>query len=186
MNKKKVIFVITIILLVIFLTLGIILVVNNEKQKEKQNLEDINLINTNYESLKSYVDVFNENRVSIYNNILNNFYYEEVENNYDSWINLFKDYEKSVISMKNIIDTLDVKCKLKYDDNNIKQKCINYKKTYESVVNTLVKDVEVFNNQLNNYNQWIEKENGYPKKGNYTSNFNDYIDYDNDKAFSGK
>lgn len=185
MNDKKLIKIIVITLLVFILVIGITIVINTNNNKDLS--ENINLINDNYNELKEKTDIFNENRINIYDNILNNFYYEEVNDNYDTWNQLLKEYENSATSMDNTIEVLDEKCNYNYQDSDIKNKCSNYKKTYESIINTLVNDIQIYNEQIGKYNEWVKEENNiYETKEKYISKYSNYIDYNNDNVFSGK
>ena len=185
MNKKIVICLISTIVIVL-ISFGIISFINVNKEKQNELNNNMTTVNDNYDKLKINVNTFNENRINVYSNVLNNFYYEEVENNYNYWNEYFNNYEKSVIDIENIIASLDKVCNIEYFDNNVNKKCITYKETYENVINTFVTDINLYNKQLNEYNNWIKEEKIEKELVSvYTSKFK-YIDYNNDKVYSGK
>lgn len=155
MLKKLVVLLIGMIV-IILITLITINYINTNKERQNELNNNIVIVNENYDKLKISVNTFNDNRVNIYNNVLNKIYFEELENNYNNWNECFNNYEKSVIDMENIINSLDKVCNIEYFDNNVNKKCKNYKKTYEDVVNTFVLDVELYNKQLLEYNNLIE------------------------------
>ena len=186
MNKGRIIKIVSSLIAVIIVISIVTIVINKNKAKQDELNDKISIINDNYDKLKISVNTFNENRVNVYSNVLNNFYYEEVENNYNYWNEYFNNYEKSVLDMESIIASLDNVCIKKYYDKSIQNKCKKYKETYESVVNTFVTDINLYNKQLNEYNNWIKEEDIKKELLSvYTSKLR-FTDYNNDKVYSGK
>ena len=192
-NKKKIIIIITVILSILIILGGLVLlvykfykgIINDRETTENQ----VNLILDNYKAFKDNIVIINEKREIIYETIFKNNYYSQMQGKQDEWNNLLKEYEDALI-------------KLDKDSKNLKKSCINntlinneviiscdsFNSNYELIINSFVQDIELYNQNIDSYNNWVDSNSGnYIKMDKYESNkFNNYIDYNNDGIFLGK
>lgn len=189
-KKKNIIIILSVLFVLVLILYGIvsfILDYNNSKKVIEQN---INIINEEYGNFKDDVDEFSLMRDEIYENILNQIYYETFANNVIEWNNKFTEYTKIVNDISKFDKILGKTCLNKtYINTSINQKCEIFVETYEIVINSYINDVELYNQHIEKYNNWkLEKDNANNSKEieKFDTKIIKYIDYNNDKEYLGK
>lgn len=174
----------------ILLVVGIILILSglvvgiyykkkiNFQEKEKKEAGIIE----NYDLFKTKIESFNKEREKYYTEVVNDLYVENVEDSYENWVEILDNYTIIIDDVENASTTLKKEC-IEYVTNNqdIKNKCKAFIIAYETAMNYYVKDIELFNNTISNYNDKNEKKTLDEYKGKY-----EYTDIDYDGNFYGK
>jgi len=179
--KKKSIIIISIILVIVLIISLVVIFINNVNKDKKQQEENMNIVSNSYDKIKEEVENYNNLRedISIF---INNFYYDRIENDYQTNLNILKDYDETINKITNEVKKLDSKCNTIYSDKDINHICDNYKNDYEVIINVFINDINNYNNKLKLYN-----EDNYKNLDLFKSNYiNDYIDYNQDKIYSKK
>ena len=95
-------------------------------------------------------------------------------------------YESLVDELENNAKKLSSLCEdVYYPDGNVNNKCFNYKSIYEQVVNFFLSDIEVYNKNVKEYNDYQTANNLTFLVKEYKSK-KKYIDYNEDGVFDGK
>ena len=174
-SKKNILIIISIIVVVSFIL--IIVFKTNQDRKETDN--NMQIIKKNYALLSNNVNKYNEirNKYSEMSNVLIMDTYKE---KHEDYITLITEYNDVIKEIDNYINNINLRCNTIYPDIEINNICSSYKKTYEKLINLYVNDI-------NNYNDFITKYNEYKKEELPLIEMihKDYIDYDNDKIYEG-
>lgn len=180
--KKKSIIIVSIVLIIIIVIVTLIMIFINNLNKDKELVEDnMKRITESYDTLKEEVGNYNNLRYDILV-FINNFYYDTIEDNYSSNLEILNNYDNVINKITNEIKVLDSKCDVVYPNEEINNICNNYKNDYETIVNVFMNDINNYNNKLSSYNKDNNK-NLELFKSNY---INDYIDYNKDNIYSKK
>lgn len=167
------------IILIIFIAFVVIFVLTTRKDKleTERNMENIK---KNYNLLTTSVNYYNEIRTK-YATMSSVLLMDKYEESHEEYTKLLTDYNKVMKDIDTYITNISFRCNNKYSDTEINKVCDNYKELYEKLVNLYVND-------LNNYNKFIDKYNDY--KNTELEKFemihNDYIDYNNDNVYEGR
>lgn len=175
--KKKIIIITSIILLL--LVIGILILINNIYKDKTLLAENIDYINNNYDNMKKEINNYNNVRLEV-SDIINNFYFDLIEENYESNKKILDKYTLVIDNITDYTKKLDSKCDIIYSDSNVNKNCKNYKDNYEIIVNVYVNDILAYNDKINSYN--IENNK---KLSLYETNYN-YIDYNLDNNYEEK
>ncbi|MDO4996405.1 MAG: hypothetical protein Q4E69_04435 [Bacilli bacterium] len=138
-----------------------------------------------FEDFSTDVSIFEEERDSLYSEVLSNLYYdnmyvtdEPVKERLTKYENLVKDIEKYCTSLDKLCSDVY------YPDSSINSKCSNYKSIYEQVVNYFVTDINFYNKSINDYNDYIKDVNSAAKIKNFETKYK-YVDYNGDGKKDG-
>lgn len=184
--KKRKVAVILSILGFLLVVLGVSILIYKDFTNKKKNKEEIeeNIV-LEYNDFKEKVETFNEKRSIYYSDIASNLFTETVEGNYDDWNKFLDDYTKLVDDIEDNSNYLKDKCVNKYYSNKeVSNKCDSFVIAYETVINYYTKDIESFNEVLDEY----RRENNESKESeikDYVSKYN-YVDINLDGEFIGK
>lgn len=189
-NKKKLIIILIVLVVIVIISYGIISFVSDYKNSKKELEQNINVINNEYDNFKEEIDGFSSIRDDIYENILDQIYYETFEKNVLEWNNKFSDYDKIVNDITKYDKLLGEKCLNKtYINTIVNQKCEMFIETYEMLINLFITDINLYNEHIEKYNKWkIENDssNGSKTIEKFSSKIIEYVDYNNDKKYLGK
>ena len=143
-------------------------------------------VSTEFESFSTFTTLFEEERDNLYVNVLSNASYDTMYAN-DANIKMqLSNYEGLVDELGRKVVVLDKLCDdVYYPDGQVNNKCGNYKSIYEQVVNYFIGDINVYNTNVDKYNQY-QLGTGSTLAINKYETTKDYIDYNNDKKFDGK
>jgi len=180
MNKKITICLIIVLIFSIFGSCFFIFY-NNYQSDKKKTKNEIEKIKEEYKNFKEEVNIYSTLRSDLYNNVFD-VYLNEIEVNYENFINKMTSYEDQVLLIDNISLNLNKDCNINYYDQEVLNKCEAFRLSYEQINNYFVKDVNRFNENISSYNNWSDKKlKSYEMKKQ-----RGYIDYNNDKIEFGK
>lgn len=184
--RKKVVITLSILGFVfIFIGIGINFVysLKNDREATLLRMDDVT---EEYKNFGVQVDVFNDIRNSLYLNVFENTYYDTMGAN-DSEVKMtFSNYEVSVNNVEVAASNLANLCGTIYFPNSgVNSKCKGFASVYEQVVNAFVSDVELYNSNISQYNDY-QKENGSTSLLENYKTDKAYIDYNNDNKYEGK
>lgn len=183
MGKKKVIIIAIVGALLVFLG-SLILVINviQTQNKEKETRE--NQLATYYKEFNKLASKFADKRMEYTKTVVENMYYESVNDEYDNWIKEMKTYNKLVDSILVSAKPLENLCiNQVYTKEKLRNDCDTYVINYETVMNYFVKDVNELNSFIEDYNS---KFNGKISIYEIDSNKYNYLDVNDDGKFIGK
>ena len=104
-------------------------------------------------------------------------------------ISEYTKYEDTLKEIDESSKSLKVNClENKFEEKEINNKVDAFIINYEQAVNYFIKDVEVFNKEIEKYNQWVEDvqvTNKYSKLAEYKSSYTEYVDINSDGVFNG-
>lgn len=176
-HDNKIIYMIIISLLLIVIALSIFF--QNIKKDTKQNKDTMKKIQTIYQILEENISTYNETRNNLVTN-LENYYTENLEQDYVTFINLLTQEEDTISAIKTNIEELEKNCQDQiFSKKEINTICSSYPEYYEKVVNIFINDKNQFNNIIRIYNKTATK----PLEEFYPTQNKDYIDYNKDGKF---
>ena len=141
-----------------------------------------------YEDFKVKVEVFSEERTSIYENLNKITYLTDIKTNYDSLVEEYTKYENALKEVDKASEDLKVNCfEEKFKEITINNKISAFVINYEQAVNYFIQDVSNFNEKVKLYNEYVKQN---PNKGlveleEYQSSYTEYVDVNSDKVFEG-
>lgn len=147
--KKKVVIII-IVILVIFG--GVIYFISSFKKDQNRVLENIDRVNTYYNSFLDNVSKINEVRHK-YSNIINDTYYDDLDKNNDNIVIILDEYKGYINDILDVSEKLEELCSNYYADSSVNQKCLSYNATIESINVYFKSDVDGYNDMVSKYNE---------------------------------
>lgn len=178
----------------VLLVLSIVLIISGGvstfilglKADRTETLNRMVEVNDVFEIFSTNTTAFENFRDELYTDVLSNLYYDNMYTT-DGVIKVkLSNYESLVDELGKNAKTLTALCEdVYYPDGNVNNKCFNYKGIYEQVVNFFLSDIEVYNKNVKEYNDYQTANNlTFPVK-EYKSK-KKYIDYNEDGVFDGK
>lgn len=177
MKNKKMILIGVIFVIVLAIIIIFVINIRKDNKKTANNIENIS---KNYDLLSVSVSKYNQFREE-FNNDTKDLLLEDFDGKREKIVNLLSEYSNELKNIDNYITNIKLRCNQVYVDSNVNNICNNYKKTYEKLVNLYISDI-------NKYNEIVTKYNEY-KNANielFKTNYDDYIDYDNDSIYEGR
>lgn len=183
MSKKNII-VITVIGTVLVFLGTLLLVINQLQMQRKEQVNKENQVESYYSDFNKYASKFADKRKEYIETVVENLYYESVNDEYDNWIKEIKLYNELVDNILKMAKPLEDLCiNQVYSKEELKNNCDTYIINYETVMNYFVKDMAEFNTFIIDYNDKYDKKiSTYEidaKKYNY-------LDVNDDGKFIGK
>lgn len=183
MGKKNVIIIVIVGTLLVFL--GSLMIVIHQIQTQNQEKETKeNQLKIYYKEFNEQASQFADKRIEYTKAVVENMYYESVNDEYDTWIKEMKSYHELVDSILVKAKPLENLCiNQVYSKEELKNDCDTYVINYETVMNYFVKDVNEFNDFIMDYN------NDYNAKiltYELDTNQYNYLDVNDDGKFIGK
>ena len=168
----------------------VIMFISSVKKDQKAMNARMDTIVNSYENFSKKISEFNTMRDTLHTEFLDKVYYETLESKDAEFKNKLKKYEELVSNISvSTKDNLREYCKddIYYASSDVNSKCAAFKQGYEEMVNSFVDDVNSYNNNLTQYNAWLDSEGktesikleGYQTKKKY-------IDYNKDGVYSGR
>ena len=185
MNKKTslILFVIGLILLSSGLVSSFVVGFREDKaatQLRMVNVEDV------YETFQGQMDTFNDIRNHLYLTVFEDVYYDTLYTNDLELKKSFEQYEGVVDQLSNTADQLMELCSdVYFSEKAVNTMCKGYPEVYEQVINAFVSDVFLYNDNIEQYNQYQTDAGSSLSIEKYVTD-KDYIDYNGDKEYSGK
>lgn len=183
LNKKKIIIIITIILVFCIILFGIWFIY--DLKKDQANTRKVmSEVDIYYDQFGDSIDSFNDIRNDLYLNVFENTYYDTLLQNDVVVKSLFLEYENSVNDVSDKASNLKMLCDMAYyPDKDINLKCRQFESVYEQVINAFKSDVDLYNLAIEDYNNYKEASDVGLEK--IKTNI-DYIDYNRDGNYEGK
>ena len=178
------------LLLTGFTCIGSGLGIMYKNEVDKQNaLEALKTsIVNDYENFKTKVEVFSEERTSIYENLNKITYLTDIKTNYEDLVNEYTKYEETLKEIDKASTGLKINCfEEEFKEITINNKISAFVINYEQAVNYFIQDVENFNKKVVLYNDYV-KENpnlGLVELQKYESSYQEYVDVNDDQVFEG-
>ena len=187
-NKKKIITIGAVAIGVLTVVTIIILVLISIKKNDQEMKEKEAKVISDYDKFKGNVVLFTSVRDKVYSNIFNDLYYTTMTANHESWQVILTEYKDTVIKIEASSSSLEKNCfHIIYKNQKTNKLCNSFKKNNELIINYYVKDIKKYNNYINKYNDWVKNNPDYKALELFDlGKFKAYIDYNNDKIFSGK
>ena len=168
----------------------VIMFISSVKKDQKEMNARMDMILKSYDEFSKRITEFNTMRDTLHTEFLDKVYYETLEKNDIEYKNKLKKYEELVSNISvSTKDNLRKYCtdNIYYASSDVNNKCASFKQGYEEMVNSFIEDINTYNNNLTQYNSWLDSEGktdsmkleGYQTKKNY-------IDYNEDGTYSGK
>ena len=174
-SKKKLIIGIISIILVTAITIFVLMIAKDRKEK-KNNME---IIRNNYNLLATSINNYNEIR-SKYSEMSTVLIIKSYKDKHEEFVTLLAEYNKEMKNIDNYISNIKMRCTGIYSDSEINKICSSYKTVYEKVVNLYVSDIDNYNNFITKYNESKNESLEIVEKVH-----EDYIDYDGDGSKYG-
>lgn len=168
----------------------VIMFISSVKKDQKEMNDRMETILTSYDEFSKKISEFNTMRDTLHTEFLDKVYYETLESKDVEFKNKLKKYEELVSSISvSTKDNLRQYCKddIYYASSDVNSKCAAFKQGYEEMVNSFVDDINSYNNNLTQYNSWLDSESKTDsiKLEKYQTN-KKYIDYNSDGIYSGR
>lgn len=184
-NKHLGIMILIGFLLIVIGIISYIIINYNDDQAEVKKRMDI-VLNT-YDTFKTDVDSFNTIRDNIYNEVLQDMYYETLKNNDTRFKELFNSYKKSLEVIDKDYKKIEDKCiNVLHPNADVNNKCEAMIVGYEEVVNTYISDVESYNKNITSYNSFLKETNSTDTSLEEIKLDRDYLDVNGDREYNGK
>ena len=150
-----VVFVVILIVICVMLNKSI----KKDQEETKKKMEEVT---DEYNSFTQNITLFNEKREELAEVLGNDqIYYANLYKNSNLIQEKIKSCEEVVTKIQNKNETITKLCEKYYPDNDINDKCDNYKKTYQKVNEILKKDVDNYNQMVDKYNEWTKTNPKY-------------------------
>ena len=186
MKGKKLAFILLAVSLVLIISGGVTSFLVSLKEDRELTLQRMVIVNDEFEEFSTSTTSFESYRDELYNNVLGTLYYDTLGGNDANIKNILSNYEAMVDSLEKKAKSLDNLCAdVYYPDSSVNSKCNNYKSIYEQVVNCFVSDIELYNKNIDLYNNYMSS-NGSDSRLEYYKTVKNYIDYNNDEVFDGR
>ena len=114
------------------------------------------VVNDEFENFNQSVSAFETEREALYTQYLGNVFYDTLAKDDAMLKEKLSNYESVVDGIAKQVKTMDGLCKdVYYPDSSVNSKCNNYKAIYEQVVNFFVGDIELYNKNIDSYNNYM-------------------------------
>ena len=186
MNSKKIAYILMTLSIMMIISGGVSSFFIGLKEDRVLTLKRIEDVKDEFEVFSANTSTSESYRDDLYNVVFSNTYIEtmalydaEVKNKLSNYENLVDQLTKNTNNMANLCDDMY------YPDSEVNNRCLNYKSIYEQVVNYFVTDINVYNGNIDKYNQYQLSLNSGLQLEHYNTN-KKFIDFNNDKKFDGK
>lgn len=174
-SKKKLILGIITIVMITAITIFILTIVKDRKEKNS-NMESIR---NNYNLLTTSINNYNEIR-SKYNEMSSVLLIDSYKEKHEEFVSLLEEYNKEMENIDTYITNIKLRCTGIYNDSEINKVCNSYKTVYEKLVNLYISDIDNYNDFITKYNENKNEELELIKKVH-----DSYIDFDDDGSKYG-
>ena len=182
MNSKKIAYILMTLSIIMIISGGVSSFLIGLQADRVLTLNRIDEVKDEFEVFSTNTSVFESYRDELYNVVFSNVYFDtmavydtDVKNKLSNYENLVDELTKNTDNMSKLCDDMY------YPDSDVNSKCLNYKSIYEQVVNYFVSDINVYNTNIDKFNQLntgVVLQHYETKKK--------FIDFNNDKKFDGK
>lgn len=175
---------------VVALLLGIVLLfISNIKKDQRELNSRIKTIDKEYTVFKNDIESISNKRDELHKEFLDTIYYETFQANDTGYKNKLLEYEEEITNISKKNKKLKEYCNagIYYSQTEANNKCSAFNLGYEEMVNSFVEDIAAYNNNITNYNKWLDSKNDTTsiKLEKYDTK-KTYIDFNKDGDYSGK
>lgn len=184
---KKIVIIISIILVVLGLVFGGVVFVKNFNEDQAKTLAVMEQIKEEYNNFSPYVEKFSSERTKFYTETEEMFFLENIDTNREAINQLLVEYNDIVMEAHDKSAYLRENCDRQYASSSVNNTCNLFKQGYEAIINYYITDIDVYNNVVEEYNNWLT-ENSLEQEPLAEIQFDlykDYIDYDKDGSYLG-
>ena len=185
MNKKTslILFIIGFFLLSSGLVCSFVVGFREDKEATQLRMTTVEDV---YGTFGVQMDTFNDIRNHLYLTVFEDVYYDTLYTNDLELKKSFEQYEGVVDQLSKTATQLKELCSdVYFSEKDVNTMCKGYSEVYEQVMNAFVSDVALYNDNIDQYNQYQIDAAGSLRIEKYVTN-KDYIDYNGDEEYSGK
>ena len=189
MNNKKVCLILVLLGVVSIIAGTVLMFISSIKKDQAELNSRISVIDKDYEVFKTKLEEINKTRDEIHQEFLDTIFYETFATNDTAYKNKLLEYEENITNLSKNNKKLKEYCNsdVYYSSSDTNNKCSAFNLAYEEMINSFVDDISKYNNNINEYNKWLDSQ------GNTTSikleeykTKKTYIDFNKDGDYSGK
>lgn len=182
-NHVGLILALAFILIVVGIILYLVLTYQDNQNEVKKRMETVTSLYTDF---REHVDAFNDKRNEVYQTVMQDMYYQTLQEKDTEFKALYTAYEETVDVINDDYDQLKDKCiNVLYPDVSVNNKCEAFVIGYEQVINTFVSDVAIYNQNIDAYNTWAQENNVTQTLTPYETD-KDFIDVNGDREYNGR
>ena len=184
-NHVGLILALAFILIVVGIILYLVLTYQDNQNEVKKRMETVTSLYTDF---KEHVDAFNDKRNEVYQTVMQDMYYQTLQEKDAEFKALYTSYEETIDVINDDYDQLRDKCiNVLYPDVSVNNKCEAIVAGYEEVVNTYISDVNSYNALIDSYNEWLNDNNSSSDtKLEKIKLDRDYLDINGDREYNGR
>lgn len=160
-----------------------VFIISDQNEKNMKDKENSEKIVASFGAFSESATVFSNKRLEVYDTIFQDVILEDYASNKESYDDLFNTYMETLQNMDEAGKDLKELCpNHTYKDSDVVSKCSSYMTAYETSVNYFIKDVNLYNDQIELYNKTASEPIALYQSDIYS----DYIDFNGDGAYLGK
>lgn len=169
---------------VILVLLGVaIFIISDQNEKNMRDKENSEKIVAGFGNFSDAATVFSDKRVEVYDTMFQDVILEDYASLKGSYDTLFNEYLKTLQDMDEAGKDLKELCpNHTYKDDDVVSKCSSYMTAYETSVNYFIKDMNLYNDQIELYNETATE----PLELYQNNQYSDYIDFNGDGTYLGR
>lgn len=169
---------------VILVLLGVaIFIISDQNEKNMRDKENSEKIVAGFGNFSDAATVFSDKRVEVYDTMFQDVILEDYAALKESYDTLFNEYLKTLQDMDEAGKDLKELCpNHTYKDDDVVSKCSSYMTAYETSVNYFIKDMNLYNDQIELYNETAAE----PIELYQNNQYSDYIDFNGDGTYLGR
>ena len=172
------------LLIIIGIISYVVINYNSDQAEVKKRMDEVR---ESYKVFKTDVDAFNSIRDNIYNEVMQDMYYQMLKDNDARYKELYQSYSDSLEKIDKDYDGVKDKCiNVLHPEADVNNKCEAIVSSYEEVVNIYVSDVNSYNSLIDSYNKWLSDNNSTDTKLDKIKLDRDYLDINGDREYNGR
>ena len=172
------------LLIIIGIISYVVINYNSDQAEVKKRMDEVR---ESYKVFKTDVDAFNSIRDNIYNEVMQDMYYQMLKDNDARYKELYQSYSDSLEKIDKDYNGVKDKCiNVLHPEADVNNKCEAIVSSYEEVVNIYVSDVNSYNSLIDSYNKWLSDNNSTDTKLDKIKLDRDYLDINGDREYNGR
>ncbi len=186
MNGKKISYILFAISIVMIMAGGVSSFLIGLRVDKQLTNKRMLLVSDQFEEFSTETSIFEQQRDLLYEEVLSNLFFDTMQQNDLVVKNRLSNYENMVDEITKQVQEMNKLCDdVYYPDSSVNNKCSNYKGIYEQVVNYFISDINVYNENIDKFNEYQKTINSGIALKEYSTT-KKFIDYNDDKQFDGK
>lgn len=186
MKGRKFAYILLVLAIILIISGGMSFFLIGLKADRRETQRRIVEVNNEFETFSTNTSIFESFRDELYTEHLSNVFFEsmflkdkEIKNKLSNYENLVDELEKNTNKLVALCEDVY------YPDSAVNKKCFNYKSIYEQVVNYFVTDINLYNDNIDKFNEYQKLQNSTDLLKKYVTT-KKYIDFDKDGKKDGK